>query len=129
MSEVKAMNKVVHFEIPVENIDKAKEFYNIFNWEIIDYPNMDYAGVRTTPVDENHMPEKPGAINGGMMKKTDQVSMPVVAIEVESIDNHVKKALSKGGKLIREKFEIHGMGYYCYIADPEGTVLGLWQPL
>ncbi len=32
------MDKVVHFEIPVDDLDRAKKFYSsIFGWELQDY--------------------------------------------------------------------------------------------
>ena len=125
----KVMNQVVHFEIPVDNTEAAKEFYSIFGWELIDMPDMDYVGVRTTPVDENRMPKNPGAINGGMMKRNEKVKSPVIAIQVDSVDAYIEKVISKGGKLEMPKMEIPGMGYYAYISDPEGNILGLWQSM
>lgn len=69
------MDKVVHFEIPVDDLDRAKKFYSsIFGWELQYYQfagGMTYTGVRTVPVDEKtYMPKEPGAINGGMMKRS-----------------------------------------------------------
>ena len=121
------MDKVVHFEIPVDDTDRAKKFYRIFGWEMQDYPEMNYIGIKTTSVDENHMPTEPGAINGGMMKRTAQVKSPVFAINVDSIDASVKKAVSAGGKLVMPKQEIGEMGYYAYIEDTEGNIVGLWE--
>ncbi|MCB1068458.1 MAG: VOC family protein [Simkania sp.] len=117
------MNQVVHFEIPVDDMEAAKEFYSIFGWDLIDMPEMGYIGVRTTPFDENHMPKEVGAINGGMMKRTEDVKAPVIAIQVDSVDTYVEKVIAKGGKLIMPKVEIPNMGYYAYIADPQGNVL------
>jgi len=128
-TEEKVMNQVVHFEIPVDDIEAAKEFYTIFGWELNDMPGMDYVGICTTPVDENRMPKTPGAINGGMMKRTDQIKSPVVAIQVSSVDEFIKKVTSKGGSLVMPKMEISGMGYYAYVSDPQGNILGLWEPI
>lgn len=45
-------NKVVHFEIPADDLDRAKKFYqSIFGWKIIDYPEMQYTIVQTVDVD------------------------------------------------------------------------------
>ncbi|MCB1106978.1 MAG: VOC family protein [Chlamydiia bacterium] len=129
MTTTKTANPVVHFEIPVNDPEKAKAFYKIFNWEITEYPGMDYYGVQTTPVGENRMPLNPGAINGGLMTKTDHVKGPVIAIEVSSVDDFIEKVTQNGGALIMPKMEIPNMGYYAYIADPEGNILGLWEPM
>ncbi len=121
------MNKVVHFEIPVDDMNRAKKFYSIFGWQIRDIPGMDYVGLTTADVDENRMPKEPGAINGGMMRRSKEVTAPVVAIHVKSVEDHIKKALAAGGKLITPKSEVGDMGYYAYIADTEGNVIGLWE--
>jgi len=125
----KVMNQVVHFEIPVDDIEAAKEFYSIFGWELNDMPGMDYVGISTTPVDENRVPKTPGSINGGMMKRTDKIKSPVVAVQVDSVDEFIKKVTSKGGKLVMPKMEIPGMGFYAYVSDPQGNILGLWEPI
>ncbi|HVX01196.1 MAG TPA: VOC family protein, partial [Candidatus Babeliaceae bacterium] len=84
---------------------------------------------RTVPVDENRMPTEVGAINGGMMKRTSKVRSPTIAIQVDSVDEYVQKVEAAGGKLIEPKMEIPGMGYYAYVQDTEGNLLGLWEPM
>ena len=128
MTKTATMNQVVYFEIPYDDIEKSKEFYSIFGWELDDIPGMDYIGVRTTPVDKNKMPTQPGAINGGLMKRTEKVKGPVIAVQVDSIDTYIEKVLAKGGKLIMPKTAIPNVGYYAYVTDLEDNVLGLWQP-
>ncbi len=127
------MDPVVHFEIPVDDLGRARKFYALFGWELQDYPmpgGMQYVGIRTTPVDEKtHMPTKPGAINGGMMMRTDKVKSPVFAITVSSVDQYVKKVEAAGGRLVTPKVEIGGMGYYAYVSDTEGNVVGLWEDM
>ena len=129
MTTTKTQNPVCHFEIPFTDAQKAKEFYSIFNWELNEMPEMDYIGVQTTPVDENRQPTTPGGINGGMMPRTEAVKGPVIAIQVDSVEAYIEKVLAKGGKPVTPKIEIPNMGYYAYIADPEGNILGLWEPL
>jgi uncharacterized protein len=125
------MDPVVHFELPVKDVAKAKVFYQkVFGWEVMDHAMPDgsiYVGVRTTPVDEqSRMPLKPGAINGGMMARTDKVQAPVFAISVPSIDERVQQVQAAGGKVVTPKVDL-GIGFYAYIADPDGTVVGLWE--
>ncbi|MCB1109768.1 MAG: VOC family protein [Chlamydiia bacterium] len=129
MTTTKTQNPVCHFEIPIDDVEKAKDFYSIFNWEINDIPGMDYISIQTTPVDENKMPTQPGGINGGMMKRTDDIKRPVFAVQVDSVDDYLEKVTAKGGKIIMPKIEIPNIGYYAYIADPEDNILGIWQPL
>ena len=84
------MDKIVHFEIPVDDLARAKGFYgSIFGWQIDDVPDMDYTIVRTVGVDDRQMPKEPGAINGGMMQRSDETPSPVLTIEVEIGRAHV----------------------------------------
>ncbi len=123
------MDKVVHFDIPVDNASRAKKFYAIFGWQMEDYPGMDYIGIRTVPVDDKQMPTERGAINGGMMKRTPEVRGPAIAVEVRSVDKYIEKAVAAGGKVVMPKKEIGEHGYYAYVSDTEGNVLGLWEPI
>ena len=46
------MDAVVHFEIPVDDLGRAKQFYgSVFGWELQDVPGINYTSVTTTPVD------------------------------------------------------------------------------
>ena len=46
------MDKVVHFEIPTDDLARAKEFYgSVFEWELQTMGEMDYTIAMTTPVD------------------------------------------------------------------------------
>ena len=126
------MDKLVHFEIPVDDLARAQKFYSdIFKWDIKNWGDMNgepYYGVRTVSVDETtHIPTEPGAINGGMVMRSKQVQHPIFAIEVSSVDEYIKRIEAAGGKVIKPKIEIGGMGYYAYVTDLEGNVLGLWE--
>ena len=122
------MNSVVHFEIPADDLDRAKKFYNqVFGWQLQDIPDMGYVIVMTTLTNENQMPQAPGAINGGMMKRSDKVKSPVITIDVPNIDEHLKKIEEAGGKVVVPKMAVGDMGFSAYIADTEGNVIGVWQ--
>lgn len=47
----------MYFEIPADDLERAKKFYSdIFEWQIDDWPMADgsvHVGTRTTAVDEN----------------------------------------------------------------------------
>ncbi len=122
------MDKVVHFEIPADDLARAKEFYgSIFGWELEDMEAMPYTIIRTTPVDEQQMPTEPGAINGGMMQRTSETPTPVLTIGVGSVDDALKKVEAGGGSTVTPKTEISGMGSFAYIKDTEGNLIGLWE--
>lgn len=94
------MDKIVHFEIPVEDLDRAKGFYgSIFGWRLDDVPGMDYTMVGTVPIDEQQMPTEPGAINGGLMQRSDETPNPVLTINVGSVEDALKRVEAGGGTL------------------------------
>jgi hypothetical protein len=128
------MDKVVHFEIPVDDLARAKTFYgSVFGWSL-ETMSMgeggDYTIAETTAVDEQtRMPTEPGAINGGLMARTDLTPAPVVTVGVASIDASLKEIESAGGTILTPRTEIANMGAFGYFKDTEGNVIGLWETL
>lgn len=121
--------KVVHFEIPAEDVKRAREFYKkAFDWKIDDVPEMDYAMLRTTETDEKGRPKEPGAINGGMMIRKAPIKSPVITIGVEDIAKSLEEVKGLGGKVIRDKTPVGDMGFSAYFKDTEGNIVGLFQP-
>ena len=122
------MGKVVHFEIPADNLARAKKFYStVFGWSLNEFPEMEYTIARTTDSDQNGMPKEPGAINGGMLQRQDPVKSPVITISVDNMDQAAATIEKNGGKIIRPKMAVGDMGFAAYFKDTEGNVVGLWQ--
>ena len=125
-------NSIVHFEIPADDVERAKKFYQkTFGWEMnkFDLPNgEEYWGVRTTQVDKKMMPKKPGAINGGLMKRKNPGQPFMNYVHVDSIDVMLKTVIKNGGKICLPKQEIgKGMGWIAAFQDTEGNLMGLHQ--
>ena len=60
--------RIVHFEIPFDDGDRARSFYkDAFGWYVQHIPDMDYTMVTSGPTTEQGMPSEPGFINGGML--------------------------------------------------------------
>lgn len=127
------MDKVVHFEIPVDDLDRAKSFYgSIFGWSLqtMSMGEGEYTIVGTTAIDEKtQIPTEPGAINGGMMLRSAETPAPVVTVGVASIDAALKEIEAGGGRVVTPRTEITGMGAFAYFEDTEGNVMGLWENL
>ena len=123
------MHKVVHFEIPADDEGRARAFYgSTFGWDVQEIPEVQDTVLMTTPVDpETQIPTEPGGINGGLMKRTADTPSPVLTVEVESIDEALRRIEAAGGGTVRPRTEIHGMGAFAYFTDTEGNVLGLWE--
>ena len=122
------MDKVVHFEVPPDDLKRAQDFYNqVFDWKINVTDLEGYAIVNTGPTDQQGMNQEPGFINGGLTKRGQPVQHPVVTIDVKSIEEVGKKIEAHGGKMMGEKMPVGDMGFAAYFTDSEGNMMGLWE--
>ena len=122
--------EVVHFEIPADNTERARKFYQLtFGWKMEHMPDFDYTMVATGPTGKDGRPETPGAINGGMAKRAAPIEHPVITIQVDEISKAEKTIEKNGGKILQKKQAIGDgtMGYTGYFKDSEGNVVGLYQ--
>ena len=125
------MDKVVHFEIPVDDAGRARAFYgSVFEWGLQPMEGWDYTLALTTPVDEKtQVPTELGVINGGLRPRSAETPTPMIVILVDSIDQALKKVEAEGGSTVSPRAEMAGMGAYAYFKDTEGNVIGLWEEL
>jgi len=115
------MSRIIHFEIPADDPDRAAAFYRkAFGWKIEKWPGpTDYWLVTTGP---EGMP----GINGGLMKKG-PVTATTNTIGVDSVDKATETVKAAGGKLVMPKTPIPGVGYFAYLEDTEGNLFGVMQ--
>jgi predicted enzyme related to lactoylglutathione lyase len=120
--------RVVHFEIPYDDEERARRFYaDAFDWQVQGIPGMDYTLVTTGPSGRDG-PAEPGFVNGGLLGRSDSPSRaPVVIIAVDDIDATLAVVESLGGKTVVSRRPVGGMGFSAYLEDPEGNVIGLWE--
>lgn len=124
------MDKVVHFEIPYDEAGRAKKFYqDSFDWKTSDMPEMNYTLVTTVPTGEDRMPKESGAINGGMMKRDENSPYPIIVINVDSLEESLKKVREAGGEVTMDIQKVGDMGLYAHIKDTEGNIIGVWESL
>ncbi len=120
-------DSVVHFEIPADDLERAHTFYrDTFGWDIQHMPEMQYSMLTTTETGDRG-PVNPGAINGGMFKRDDEMKAPTVVIGVDDIDKALEKVSAAGGSTVRDKMQVGDMGWAGYFKDTEGNLIGLWQ--
>ena len=120
--------RVVHFEVPFDDADRARNFYRtVFGWQIQEMPEMQYNMVSTGPADDSGMPAEPGFIGGGMMQREAPVSTPVITLDVDDIESTLDNVEKHGGRRVGEKMQVGGMGFAAYFNDSEGNLMGLWQ--
>lgn len=119
--------RVVHFEIPHDDGDRARSFYaEAFGWEIMSMPEMGYTIVMTGPSSESG-PTESGFINGGMMQREGPYQGPNIVIDVDNIEDALNAVNSAGGKTVSERMQVGDMGFAAYFNDTEGNLLGLWE--
>ena len=107
------MDKVVHFEIPFDDKQRAMKFYtDAFGWRLTDMPQMNYVIASTAEVDEQQVPKERGAINGGLFERPKEAPHPAIDVGVASIDATIQKVSAAGGKVVTAKTPIQGMGAY-----------------
>ena len=122
--------KVVHFEIPFDDGDRARKFYGeMFGWQLMPVPDMAYTMVMSGPSDPETGPTEPGFINGGMFGRSPEFpgKGPTIVIDVDSIDDALRRVEAAGGKPASEKMPVGEMGFAGYFTDTEGNLIGLWE--
>jgi hypothetical protein len=123
-------SEVVHFEIPLDNVERGHKFYKeVFGWQLDLLPDLNYAMVRTTESDEQGMPKGPGAINGGMAKRGEMLRSPTITIMVDDIVATGSVIEKHGGKVVQKRMPIGdgSMGFTGYFKDSEGNLIGLFE--
>jgi uncharacterized protein len=132
------MATIVHFEIPANDIGRAKKFYNdLFGWKIEKWPGTeDNSSQLTSPVTGQSIEywmvittDDKGnkALGGGMMKRQMPEHQVTNYIGVESIDEYSSKVKELGGKVVAPKHAVPGMGYFALCIDTENNSFAIWE--
>src|SRR3712207_839065 len=108
--------RVVHFEIPFDDGDRARAFYKeAFGWQVQEMPGMGYTLVMTGPSGEQG-PTEAGFVNGGMLSREMAATPgPVVVVDVESIDVALERIGDLGGSTVAGKTPVGDMGFAAYV--------------
>ncbi len=120
------MPTLYHFDIPVDNADRAKQFYkDVFGWNMKKLNSQVDSKVELWMCETEDESGRKG-ITGGMMKRD---SLPSVTnyILVNSIDEYTSKINHSGGKVTLHKTEIPNMGFFAMFLDSENNVFGLFE--
>jgi predicted enzyme related to lactoylglutathione lyase len=119
--------RVVHFEIPFDDGDRARAFYaTAFGWQVMPIPEMGYTIVMSGPSGDQG-PTEPGFINGGMMQRSEQFRGPNVVIDVANLEDALAAVNAAGGSTVAERQAVGDMGSVAYFRDTEGNLVGLWE--
>ena len=119
--------RVVHFEIPFDDGDRARSFYrDLFGWQVMEMPDMGYTLVMSGPSGDQG-PTEAGFINGGMMQREAPFTAPIVVLDVDNLEEALKAVAEAGGTTVSERQPVGEMGFSAYFKDTEGNLVGLWE--
>jgi predicted enzyme related to lactoylglutathione lyase len=125
------MANIAYFEIPADNVDRAKHFYQaLLGWKIAPTKAMgDPAKMKAMEYQDVITGDaKEGTLNMGGMYKRQMTEQTVNYVMVEDIDKVLAKVAKLGGKVVVPKMEIKGVGLTAIIQDTEGNAFGIWKP-
>ncbi len=117
-----ASASLVWFEIPAENLERAKKFYgSLFGWKfnrlqaaVNNYWHIDTGGKDDSP-------------DGGLMPRMHSQQPVTNYISVPSVDKAAAKVEKLGGTICKAKTAVPGMGYFAVCLDTEGNTFALWE--
>jgi predicted enzyme related to lactoylglutathione lyase len=123
------MDKVQHFEIPADDLERAKAFYRAaFGWKLHDVPGLEYVMADSVETDSNRQPI--GGTNSGIIKRnSSHAKVTSITVTVKNIDEAITGVIRGGKKLLKEQAKFLEIGLVAYEEDTEGNVVGLWQSL
>jgi predicted enzyme related to lactoylglutathione lyase len=114
---------IVHIEIPTADQAKSAKFYqSLFGWKTTRDEKMNYTmwepsegpGGGFAPLGEQQ--------GGGQVKPGDIL----IHVDSEDIEADLKKVVELGGKVVRPKSEIPGIGWWAEFKDLTGNRIALY---
>ena len=116
------MPRVVHFEIPSDDPERAARFYgDLFGWTF-----QQWGGPEPYWLVSTGAREEPG-IDGGLLRRTPQSPGVVNTVDVPDLDEYVGRVERGGGRVVMPKMPVPGVGWLAYAQDPDGNTFGMMQ--
>lgn len=115
-------SSIVWFEIPADDLDRAKAFYSkLFGWKITKFPGpkMEYWHIDTGGGEDSP--------DGGLMARKHPGHTITNYVFVSSVDDSAVKVEKLGGRICMPKTAVPGMGYFVICTDPENNTFALWE--
>jgi predicted enzyme related to lactoylglutathione lyase len=107
--------RLIHFEIPAEDVDRAKRFYaSLFGWSF---------GGWDGPV-EYYMTEAGGQPGGAVYPRQGSEPGPRIWFDTDDLDAHIDQVRKLGGEAT-ERQPIPGVGWFTLCKDTEGNEFGI----
>lgn len=119
-------NPVVHFEIPVTDMDRAVAFYE----SVLGYPltreNVDGYEMAFFPRADGRYGTSGALAKGDVYRPSHEG--PVIYFDVADIDAVMARAAARGAKMLYPKKDIGAAGFVAEFEDSEGNRIALSEP-
>jgi len=123
------MGRVTRFEIHGSDPETLANFYReVLGWHVGERLDPGFWPIATGDA------ETPG-IDGMIIQRMGsaaEIGQPVNAfvctIDVDSVDSTVETAIEHGSEVALPRMAVPSLGWLAYIKDPDGNILGLFQP-
>lgn len=114
-----AHGDITHIDIPVSDMAAATAFYSgLFGWQIAEMPGFEGYPMWQAPN---------GISGGGLAPREEGFTHPRSYVEVDSIDDALRRAVELGGTVAREKAPIDETSSWAVFTDPDGNQIGLYE--
>ena len=115
-------NKLTHFAIHIDDIERAKSFYDgVFDWGFQSYGQEDFLQIKA---DKSENGELIGALQS---RKYSPIPDKIIGLEcsisVENIDDIIEKVKANGGQVLMPRTAISYVGWLAKFLDTEGNLL------
>lgn len=123
------MSRVVHFEIHASDHESLISFSSaLFGWSLRKWEGpLDFWMISTGPAEER-------GIDGGLTRRHGDAPAAmqtanafVCTVDVASAESSLAQALELGGEAALPMMAVPGVGWLCYVKDPDGNVFGMMQ--
>ena len=122
------MDKVVHFEVPFDDGERATNFYReAFGWDLNSMPSSSTRWSPRPRPTSRAGPPRPAASTAGCWPgraRSPRRSSPSASTDLDDALARVEKL---GGKVAIGRQPVGDMGFSAYFHDTEGNLIGLWQ--
>jgi predicted enzyme related to lactoylglutathione lyase len=115
-------NKLVHFAVHVDDIDRARHFYeSVFGWRTRGYGPPDFLQIF---LGEN---ENDGPMGALQSRAYNVAAEKVIGFEctiaVDDLDRVLETVVAEGGSLLMRRTAIPGVGWIGKFSDLEGNLV------
>ena len=119
-------NKLTHFAIHIDDIERAKRFYDtVFDWGFNSYGQTDFLQIKADKTEDGEL------IGALQSREYSPVPEKLIGLEctigVEKIDEIAKSVKNNGGQVLMKKTVIPYVGWVAKFLDTEGNLICAMQ--